>query len=147
MPFIPESPRWLYHQGDHEACKLVLAQVTSRGDVEHPDVMVAFREIADVFAADAAQSRTTSPKNLVKDGPTIRRLLIGLSVACLSTSVGNLIAGYYFGAELATAGITDPVAQLKAVSAQSTGAAWAHQGFRTLSSMFGASLPHWWAPS
>ena len=47
--------------------------------------------------------------------PTARkRLLIGMSPGPMSFVAGNIIAAYYLGAELNTAGITDLQSQLKA---------------------------------
>ena len=104
------------HIGKLDEARLSLARVSTRGDINHPDIILAYKEIVDTLTYEEEQNKTTSPKDLIKDRQTVRRLLIGLSVAIFSTSAGNLIAGYYFGAELATAGITDPVQQLKAVS-------------------------------
>lgn len=47
---------------------------------------------------------------------TRKRLLVGISAGPFSCIAGNVIASYYLGDELDTAGITDTNDQLKAVS-------------------------------
>ena len=58
-----------------------------------------------------------SPKEIFKTPVARKRLLIGMSAGPFSCVAGNIIASYYLGSELNTAGITDPNDQLKAVSA------------------------------
>lgn len=57
-----------------------------------------------------------SPKEMVKTPLARKRLLIGMSAGPFSCIAGNIIASYYLGAELDTAGITSTDDQLKAVS-------------------------------
>lgn len=57
-----------------------------------------------------------SPLEIVKTPTARKRFLIGASAGPISCVVGNIIASYYLGAELDTAGVTDPTDQLKAVS-------------------------------
>lgn len=56
-----------------------------------------------------------SPKEIIKTPATRKRFLIGMSAGPFSCVAGNIIASYYLGAELQTAGITDSTDQLKAV--------------------------------
>ncbi len=58
------------------------------------------------------------PLEIVRTPSARRRLLIGMSAGPFSCIVGNIIASYYLGPELDTAGITDTVAQLKAVGSR-----------------------------
>ncbi|MCJ1237260.1 hypothetical protein MMC14_005245 [Varicellaria rhodocarpa] len=97
LPFIPESPRWLIHQGHHDAARLSVALVASNGDIADPKLDVSFW-------------------GMIIDPVTRRRLLIGASVGSFSAIAWNLIATFYLGTEFKTAGITDTVSQLKAVS-------------------------------
>ena len=56
-----------------------------------------------------------SPKEMIKTPQARRRFLIGMSPGPFSCICGNIIASYYLGAELDTAGITNTLQQLKAV--------------------------------
>jgi hypothetical protein len=55
-----------------------------------------------------------SPKEMFKTPVSRKRFLIAISPGIFSWIAGNIIASYYLGAELATAGITDNIQQLKA---------------------------------
>jgi len=54
------------------------------------------------------------PIAIAKDPVSRKRLLIGMSPGPFSCIAGNIIASYYLGDELDTAGITSSLAQLKA---------------------------------
>jgi len=56
-----------------------------------------------------------SPKEMIKTPVARKRLLIGMSPGPFSCIAGNIIASYYLGSELDTAGITNSNDQLKAV--------------------------------
>jgi len=55
-----------------------------------------------------------SPMEMIKTPVARKRLLIGMSPGPFSCIAGNIIASYYLGAELDTAGITNSLQQLKA---------------------------------
>lgn len=55
-----------------------------------------------------------TPLEIARDPIARRRLLIGASAGPFSCIAGNIIASYYLGDELDTAGITDSLSQLKA---------------------------------
>lgn len=56
-----------------------------------------------------------SPMEMFKTPVARKRMLIGMSPGPFSCIAGNIIASYYLGAELDTAGITNSLQQLKAV--------------------------------
>ena len=60
-----------------------------------------------------------SPMEMLKTPVARKRILIGMSPGPFSAIAGNIIASYYLGDELDTAGITLPIQQLKAVSLSS----------------------------
>jgi hypothetical protein len=110
----PESPRWLVHEGYYEEARAVVALTNANGDISHPVVLTVYKEIIDTIAWEKKEGRTMSPKEMF-DTPTARkRLLIGMSAGPFSCVAGNIIASYYLGSELDTAGITDSTDQLKA---------------------------------
>jgi hypothetical protein len=111
----PESPRWLVHQGYFEEARIVVAQTNANGDLSDPVVLVIFKEIIDTLKWEKAEGRTMSPMEIVKTPAARKRFLIGMSPGPFSCIAGNIIASYYLGAELDTAGITSYNQQLKAV--------------------------------
>jgi hypothetical protein len=80
-----------------------------------PVSTAVYKQIVDTLEWEKKQGRTMSVKEIFKTPMSRKRALIGGSVAPFSCIAGNIIASYYLGAELETAGISDPNAQLKAV--------------------------------
>ncbi|OAA62434.1 General substrate transporter [Niveomyces insectorum RCEF 264] len=114
LPFIPESPRWLVHEGYFEAARQAVAQTNSNGDILDPVAVAVYKEIVDTLEWEKKDGRTLSPREIVRTPSARRRLMIGMSAGPFSCVVGNIIASYYLGPELDTAGITDMLQQLKA---------------------------------
>lgn len=79
-------------------------------------VLAVYREIVDTLKWEKEQGQTLSPMELIKTPVARKRFLIGMSPGPFSCIAGNIIASYYLGAELDTAGITNTNDQLKAVS-------------------------------
>lgn len=80
-----------------------------------------------------------SPKEIIKTPVARKRLLIGMSAGPFSCVAGNIIASYYLGSELNTAGITNSNDQLKAVSYPLRSPVEQANEDRTLSSTYGVS--------
>ncbi|KAH7410576.1 putative sugar transporter [Cadophora sp. MPI-SDFR-AT-0126] len=114
LPFIPESPRWLVHQELFQEARTVVAQTNADGDDMSPVVLVVYKEIIDTIEWEKKEGRTMSPKEMIKTPTARKRFLIGMSPGPFSCIAGNIIASYYLGAELDTAGITSTTQQLKA---------------------------------
>ncbi|TAQ90664.1 hypothetical protein B7494_g967 [Chlorociboria aeruginascens] len=114
LPFIPESPRWLVHEGYLEEARIVVAQTNANGDLSSPVVLTVYKEIIDTLNWEKTMGRTMSPREIIKTPVARKRLLIGSSVGPFSCIAGNIIASYYLGPELDTAGITNFNDQLKA---------------------------------
>lgn len=94
----------------------MVAQTNSNGDVSDPVAVAIFKEIIDTLEWEKKEGITMSPMEIVKTPVSRKRLLIGMSAGPFSCVVGNIIASYYLGDELTTAGVTDTNDQLKAVS-------------------------------
>ncbi|KAH8696214.1 general substrate transporter [Talaromyces proteolyticus] len=116
LPFLPESPRWLIAQGLYEEARIAVAQTNSNGNITDPVSTAVYKQIVDTIEWEKKQGRTMSIKEIFKTPTSRKRALIGGSVGPFSCIAGNIIASYYLGAELETAGITDSNSQLKAVS-------------------------------
>ncbi|KAI1847144.1 hypothetical protein JX265_011820 [Neoarthrinium moseri] len=114
LPFIPESPRWLVHEGFYEEARIVVAQTNSNGNVSHPVAMTVYKEIIDTLEWEKSDGKTMSPREIFRTPIARKRLLIGMSAGPFSCVAGNIIASYYLGAELTTAGVVEPNDQLKA---------------------------------
>lgn len=114
LPFIPESPRWLVFQGMPEEARLSVAQTNANGNLSDPVVLAVYKEIVDTLKWEKEEGRTMTPKQIAKNPIARKRLLIGMSAGPFSCVAGNIIASYYLGAELDTAGITAYRDQLKA---------------------------------
>ncbi|KAF4439609.1 putative hexose carrier protein [Fusarium austroafricanum] len=114
LPFIPESPRWLTHYGHHEAARFSVALVASNGDIEDPVSNILYEKIVQGSIASDQSKSNVSFWSMINDAACRGRLLIGASVGTFSAISGNIIATFYLGTELKTAGITDITSQLKA---------------------------------
>lgn len=112
----PESPRWLAYRGHHEAAQLAVALVSSNGNIEDPASNVLYEQIVKGIELERSQKSNMTIWGIVKDPVARRRLLIGSSTGIFASTAGNVIATFYLGAELKTAGITNIKSQLKAVN-------------------------------
>nr|POE74740.1 lactose permease [Quercus suber] len=114
LPFVPESPRWLVHQGYGEAALTVVAQTYADGDRDSALVLAAFKEITDTMEHEhAQQAKTLSIVQCFQTPAARRRILLACSAAVFSTIAGNVIASYYLGTLLTNAGITNATTQLE----------------------------------
>ncbi|KAI3325839.1 putative hexose carrier protein [Xylariaceae sp. AK1471] len=110
----PESPRWLVREGRFEDARTAVAQTNSNGNLHDPVSIAVYKEILDTLEWEKKEGHTMSPFEIFKTRTARKRFLIGMSPGPFSCIAGNIIASYYLGTELTTAGISDPTAQLQA---------------------------------
>ncbi|KAK0855932.1 hypothetical protein LTS02_010863 [Friedmanniomyces endolithicus] len=97
-----------------EEARTVVAQTNANGIIDDPVVLAVYKEIIDTLKWEKEENRVMTPIQIAKDPVSRKRLLIGMSAGPFSCVAGNIIASYYLGAELSTAGITSTNAQLEA---------------------------------
>ncbi|RMZ89292.1 hypothetical protein DV736_g3470, partial [Chaetothyriales sp. CBS 134916] len=115
LPFIPESPYWLVAEGHLEAARIAIAQTNSNGEVTDPVTSTVYKESLDALSFQKSEhGKTMTLLQIARDKTARKRLLIGMSVGPFGCIAGNIIAAYYLGAELDTAGVTDRNDKLKA---------------------------------
>jgi len=115
QPFIPESPRWLIRHNRHEEAKQVLAAAHTNGVVDDAIVLVQYREILDTIEYERAFATEHSSAfvQMLKTKGFRKRMLIIVTLSCVSMLSGNNIVTFYTGSMLTNAGITDPDTQLQ----------------------------------
>ena len=87
--------------------------------MDDPIVLAGYKQILDTIEYERTVGQSMSPMQIFKTKVNRKRLFLATQPSVFANAVGNSIATYYLGAELATAGITDANQQLKAVSRNS----------------------------
>lgn len=116
LPFLLESPRWLINRGQNNQALEILAATHTNGEIDSPTVWIQYREIVDTIAFEksfAERAGKTPFWELLKTKGARKRLMIIVTLNCVSMLSGNNIVTYYTGSMLTNAGITDTDTQLQ----------------------------------
>jgi len=79
-----------------------------------PLVVIQFHEITEQLEWEKTVGQNVKWTQLFRDKKSLKRTALAASPAVFSVVAGNVISSYYFGTELANAGITSSTSQLQA---------------------------------
>ncbi|RDW67511.1 hypothetical protein BP6252_08907 [Coleophoma cylindrospora] len=113
LPFIPESPRWLVQNGQHEHALEVLVIFQGQSNHDSVEVQKTFEEIETTLASENDMYKGNPWSELISTPANRKRLIIAVSFGLMIELFGNFVVSYYLGSILDQAGITNTDTQLK----------------------------------
>jgi hypothetical protein len=91
LPFVPESPRWLISQGQHEWAKEVLMILNGEQDLDSLKVQEEHELIERAIAQEAELTPGNPWKELIATPGNRKRLYILISFGLMIQQLGNFV--------------------------------------------------------
>lgn len=89
LPFIPETPRWLFYRGRRDEALSAIAATHANGNREDPLVLLTYKEIIDTISEETNNGKELDYRQLVKSKQELRRLMLCVSVAIITMASGS----------------------------------------------------------
>ncbi|RSL52702.1 hypothetical protein CEP51_015009 [Fusarium floridanum] len=93
LPFVDESPRWLFYKGRGEEATNILARLHADGDIEHPMVVAESQEI--LGALEQEKKNNGGWKDLVFPAPNLKRFSIAVLMNIFYQILGGNMILYF----------------------------------------------------
>ncbi|OHW90186.1 lactose permease [Colletotrichum incanum] len=110
---LPESPRWLWSQGQKERATAILTKYHGNGNPNSALVKLELDEIQDSLAAELElKNGHWNYKALVNNRPNLYRMWLIMLVAVMAMFIGGSVISYYLPVMVEGVGIKDSSRQL-----------------------------------
>ncbi|KAJ4168512.1 hypothetical protein NW754_010425 [Fusarium falciforme] len=103
LPFVEESPRWLFYKGRGEEATNILARLHADGDIEHPMIVAESQEI--LGALEHEKENNGGWKDLVSPAPNLKRFSIAVLMNIFYQILGGNMILYFSSFLIAKLGI------------------------------------------
>lgn len=107
VPFIPESPRWLFTHGHADRARAILTKYHGEGNPESISVRFQLQEFESELNLTGSDKRWWDYRGLFQTSINRHRVMVACSVPVLAQLCGQGVVGYFLPALLSTAGVTD----------------------------------------